>query len=487
MRYGLFALLISGCATQQAAVKAPELPLQIRVTLSSTVTPEPISGRLIVMMSTVAPGRAVLDFDYGDPKKVWLAAMDVAGLAPGSTIAFDADRLAFPAPFSRAPRGSHHFMALLDRDGSYISGGTGAQDLVGRVIERPTGPVELVLDRVIPESSRALPPNAQIVEIPSPLLSAFRGRETTQRVVVILPPGTGPWPTVYAIPGFGGALDRAGRYASLAARGVLPAMAYVVLLPQLRVGHHALVDSVNNGPYGRAFVEEMIPALEARFPLIAAPRARFLTGHSSGGWASLWTMIQHPDLFAGTWSTAPDPVDFRSFTGVDVTPGSKENVYRDAKGQPRNLFRMNGAPLLGLEEFARLEDAMGEYGGALSTFDWAFSPRGPTGRPQWLWDRATGVVDPAVAEAWTRFDIRRVLAERWGELGPKLRGKLFIQVGAEDSFHLEEGVGHLCAFLAEKQSDAACTIVPGKDHFNLRDEALEREIGQQMKAKFDRK
>ncbi len=37
------------------------------------------------------------------------------------------------------------------------------------------------------------------------------------------------------------------------------------------------------------------------------------SGHSSGGWSSLWLQIEHPEVFGGVWSLAPDPVDFRDF------------------------------------------------------------------------------------------------------------------------------------------------------------------------------
>src|SRR5208282_6505925 len=121
-----------------------------------------------------------------------------------------------------------------------------------------------------------------------------------------------------------------------------PEIVRVYLDGMLPSGHHVFADSLNNGPWGSALVQELIPALEKQFALIAAPRARLLGGHSSGGWSSLWLQITHPDFFGGTWSTGPDPVDLRSFTGVDVTPGSTDNFYRKADGSPRMLMRMGG-------------------------------------------------------------------------------------------------------------------------------------------------
>jgi hypothetical protein len=76
----------------------------------------------------------------------------------------------------------------------------------------------------------------------------------------------------------------------------------------------------------------LIPEFDKQFRSVAAPTARFLTGHSSGGWSSLWLQVAYPEQFDGVWSTSPDPVDFRDFQRIDLTkPG--ENMFVDAKGE----------------------------------------------------------------------------------------------------------------------------------------------------------
>ena len=108
-------------------------------------------------------------------------------------------------------------------------------------------------------------------------------------------------------------------------------MIHVMLDPSCRTGHHVFADSANNGPFGRALVEELIPHIEARFRGLGKPAGRFLTGHSSGGWSSLWLQTTYPDFFGGTWSTAPDPVDFRDFQKINLyAPGT--NIFVDDKG-----------------------------------------------------------------------------------------------------------------------------------------------------------
>src|SRR5262249_14582504 len=71
------------------------------------------------------------------------------------------------------------------------------------------------------------------------------------------------------------------------------------------------VNSVNNGPYADALLQELIPYLEKQFRIIPAAYARVLTGGSTGGWEALALQIQHPTFFNGVWAFYPDSVDFR--------------------------------------------------------------------------------------------------------------------------------------------------------------------------------
>ncbi len=112
-------------------------------------------------------------------------------------------------------------------------------------------------------------------------------------------------PVCYSIHGFGGSHRSAWRAGERLRKRMLeddyPPMLYVFLNAQYPLGHHEFADSVNNGPWGQALTEEFIPALEEKFKAAAKPTARFLTGHSSGGWSSLWLQVAYPDFFGGTW------------------------------------------------------------------------------------------------------------------------------------------------------------------------------------------
>ena len=70
---------------------------------------------------------------------------------------------------------------------------------------------------------------------------------------------------------------------------------------------------------------------------------RFLNGHSSGGWATLWLQVTYPKVFGGTWSTSPDSSDFHHFTGPDLY-AENANVYRRPDGSAWPLVTPASAP-----------------------------------------------------------------------------------------------------------------------------------------------
>ncbi len=457
-------------------------PLRFRITLSREIAPEGTAGRLFVLMSNASEKRDMLRVGFV-PGSTALSAMEVEHLDPGMALTFDPDVKAYPRPFSEFEPGHYQFMALLDPDHSLPYTGPNGGDLYGPVVAFDkmdpscTREVALSLDNRMP-ARRAVEEteNIKLAEFTSPLLSAFWGRPVRMRAGVVLPKdfAANPaqvYPAVYDVHGYGGDYRGAWRagpaLVTAMAEGRRSKMVHIYLDGSLPSGHHEFADSVNNGPWGQALVSEFIPWLEQRYRLIPKPYARFLTGHSSGGWSTLWLQITYPDFFGGTWSTAPDPVDFRSFTGINVTPGSRENAYRSADGKERYLVRIGGKDVVTFEQFAKQEEVQGDYGGQLASFEWVFSPKGADGRPMKLFNRVTGELDPEVERAWQKYDIRLILAQEWDSLGPRLKGKIHVFCGGADTFHLDEAVSLLCGFLKAKNSDAVCEIVPGRDHSNL--------------------
>jgi S-formylglutathione hydrolase FrmB len=315
------------------------------------------------------------------------------------------------------------------------------------------------------------------VEIRSKLLSDFNGWEVKLRAAVILPVTYGDepnqqFPTLYSIPGFGG-----GTAAWWWTEGQ---MLRVVLDPEVPLGHSVFANSANNGPVGDALVQELIPEIEKRFRVIPHAYGRFVTGHSSGGWASLWLQMTYPDFFGGCWSLAPDPVDFRFFQTMNIY--DDRNGHWTREGYPRPLSRETDKLGVTFGQVNRWEYVVG-YGYQLDSFNAVFSPRAADGRPQPLMDKLSGAIDPEVAEHWRRYDIRHILEENWTTLGPKLKGKLHIIAGAWDNFYLERAVEELQDFLTKTDYEGYVEILPG-DHFSFWTAQFQDRLNQEMAEHF---
>ncbi|MBL8236631.1 MAG: enterochelin esterase [Bryobacterales bacterium] len=495
-----FAIVLACGALLSAA------PLRFQVRLSPEAAPKGAAGRLFVFLDKGDTPRETIRVGFL-PQSVWLAAKEIPYWKPGETIEFDADALAFPRPFSAVEKGDYVVMALLDRDHSFARERQDAGDLTSTVVvlkdfdPASAAPVALEVNRETPaEEAKPDTENVKRVEYESPLLSRFMGRPVFMRAGVVIPSGhsgtSAPLPAVYHVHGFGGSFREAwakgAGIAEAMASGEMMKAVHVFLDGNCPGGHHVFADSLNNGPWGQALVQELIPHLEKRFRLSPRAAGRFVTGHSSGGWSALWLQVRYPDSFGGTWPTAPDAPDFRSFTGIDVTAPSTQNAYRTKDGGVLNLVRMGGKDLMSFEEFARMEEVTGEYGGQLASFEWVFSPRKADGRPMALFHRATGELDKEVRKFWERYEISRIVRENWATLGPKLRGKIRLVIGAEDNFHLNESAELFCGWLREKGREDACEIVPGRDHFTLHKafdtypKGLLQRIDDEMRAQWKR-
>jgi enterochelin esterase-like enzyme len=464
---------------------------RFKIKVDSSINQQPLSGRLLIFMTAQTKPLEAIEPDFTNPNAVWIAGVEINDLPAGRSIEINPDNLSFPQKFSEAPAGEYQIMALLDRDHSYTYNGAGAGDVYSNVTKAkmPSAEIELTLSKIVPERKIEVPENARVVEFESPSLSAFWGRPVKMRASVVLPPGynksgSQKYPTVYSIHGYGGGhlgnLRGVPDFLKAMSEGKRPEMIYVYLNANNSLGHHVFADSANNGPWGTALVKEFIPYLEKQFRMDARASGRFLTGHSSGGWSTLWVMITHPDFFGGTWSTSPDPVDFHNFTGPDLTKYPPQNVYTDASGKDYNLVRMNGREIMSLRQYAQQERVLGYFGGQFASFEAVFSPKGFDGQPMPLFDRETGRIDPFVQKAWEKYDIAKHLRDNWTTLAPKLKGKLHIAVGTADTFHLDEGVRLLEAELKKLGSDAKIEYLEGRDHFNLYQSGLGTRFAQEM-------
>lgn len=488
----------------QAQEPAPEreAPLRISVTFPAVVREQALSGRVLLFLSQSEHGEPRRRMNWFAPEPVF--AIDVKDLQPGEPVVFspqdflDPAALAFPEPLGRLEPGTYHAQILIDHDRTRRDFNEGPGNLFTRVMPVELdgmrgGTYDLVADQRVEEPVYEDTDWIKFVRIRSEKLSRFHGREVFLHAAVLLPFGHEAeperrYPVNYVVPGFSGRHDELLRSMSGGdprggdwKRGEIPFRGFEVMLdPDMPTGHSVFANSANNGPVGDALVEELIPALESRFRMIAEARARFVSGHSSGGWSSLWLQVTYPDFFGGCWSSAPDPVDFRAFQTM--------NIYEDANGHwtregyPRPVARTRTEPRLNFIQFNHLEYVLGE-GGQLDSFNAVFSPRGADGRPRPLMDKLGGTIDREVALHWLRYDIRLKLQQDWPRLGPKLKGKLHVFGGAWDTFYLEPALHHLKAFLDPLDHGGYVEILPG-DHGSFMTRELRARIDLEMAEQF---
>jgi S-formylglutathione hydrolase FrmB len=208
------------------------------------------------------------------------------------------------------------------------------------------------------------------------------------------------------------------------------------------------VNSANNGPYGDAIMQELIPYLEEHFRMIRAPWARLLMGGSTGGWESLALQLYHPEFFGGTFTGFPDPIDFRHDQLV--------NIYEDLNAfyapgfewhqHERPLMRTTeGQVVETVREMSQLEDTLGSHGRSgqqLEAWESVYGPVGDDGYPVPLWDKRTGQINRTVAEYMRDhgYDLRFYLEQNWSKIGSELTNKIFVWVGDMDNFYLNLAV-----------------------------------------------
>jgi len=475
-----------------------------RIEFTKSVHSKPFTGRVYVIFSRrqrqprTGPG-------WFNPEQ--FVARDVQNWKPGVPLEFSTKSkgslggggglkagpiLGYPGPLADMKLSGYRAQAVARFNPHDREIGVGPGNGFSQII--PLGdddPQDLVAFQI----SELVPPNrfketrwSKLLVVPSKLLTGFHKRPVSSRAAVILPASyydqpKRSYPVIFSIPGFGGTHHGASLQRPVAEMndgGV--EFLRVTLDPSCPLGHHVFADSANNGPVGKALTTELIPALDKQFRTISNRSARFLTGHSSGGWSSLWLQVTYPEIFGGTWSTSPDPVDFRDFQRINLYRKG-ENMYVDPEGKRRPLARVDGRVLLWYKGFADMEWVLG-HGGQLHSFEAVFSPRGLNGKPRLLWDRKTGRVDLETARTWEQYDIRLVLERNWKTLAPRLKGKLHVFMGDIDTFYLEGATIRLKQALADLGSDAVVEIHEGRDHSNLLRGGLRRRIRKEMTSAF---
>lgn len=460
--------------------------IRCEILVPSARLPSPQEGRLIVIFArTNSPeprlllGNAGLGAPAALSQDTRLAPSTNAIVMAGSPILFPA-----PAPL---PAGEYYLQALFDLNRDLrlpnAPGNLYSQPQKVRLAGNGKDLVCLALDQAVPAEQP--PPNTENVhylKLQSRLLTAFHGRPIFLRAGIILPRDYGreparKYPLWICIGGFGTRytvvehMARDPGFTSVWQDNRTPRFILLHLDGAGPLGDPYYVNSANNGPFGDALVKELIPEVESRFRAVGTPRTRVLSGASTGGWISLALQTFYPDFFNGTWSSSPDPVDFRAYELINIY--EDDNAYVNHFGNERPSQRtLSGDVVLTVRQEVSMENLLGRHdsyvfsGQQWGAWNAVFSPRGPDGLPVPLWNPQTGVLDRRVAEQWKRYDLRLYLQEHWTSLAPKLRGKLHIGVGEADDYFLNNAVHLLNDFLAQAQPPFEGKIVfgPGKGH-----------------------
>ena len=449
----------------------------------------PFTGRVVVYLSKNA-NQPRMGPNWFRPEPIYSQMFQ--RIKPGEAMFVDDNAVGFPGKPSTLEPGEYIVQAVVDRNlgGRTIGGSPG--NLYSKPVRMTLGgtqemAVSIVCDK--PVVAREFQETEKIkgVALESKLLSAFYKRKTLLNAAVALPDEwfTDPnrkFPVIYSVPGFGGShlgLSGVNRSLPQTRRDGEPFI-FVVLDPDCPTGHTVFADSANNGPWGTALVTELIPEIEKRFRGVGKPEGRFVTGHSSGGWSSLWLQVAYPDTFGGCWSTSPDPVDFRDFQRINLY-APNANMFTDEAGKPRPLARRGTEPVIFYRSFSDMERPI--RGEQLGSFEAVFSPREANGEPRKLWNRDTGAIDPKTADAWRKYDIDLILRTNWKTLEPKLRGKLHIYTGDIDTFYLEGAVRLLQEDMKKLGADAKIEIFPG-DHGTVMTPELRARIDHEMAAQY---
>jgi hypothetical protein len=485
-------------------------PFRFEVNLNQGLAGSPKDGRLFVILARrdapeprLTLGRTGLDA----PETL---ARDVNAFAPGAVAVLDQTAFAYPVTnLSALPGGDYFAQALFDCNADLrfptAPGNLYSQPQKIRIDPARDGSWKLELTQQIP--AEQLPPDTEqvkFVKIQSKRLSEFYGRPIFLRAGVILPRDYARepsrryplWVRIAGLNGrYTGVLRQMGENSEFRKTWMADDTPRLILLQLDGAGPNGdpyYVNSANNGPFGDALVEELIPHVETAFRAVGQARARFLSGTSTGGWVCLALQIFYPDFFNGAWSACPDPVDFRALELVNIYQddnayvnkyGNERPSSRDANGDVKLLMRRE----LGVENLLGRGNSYTLSGGQWGDWNAVFGPRGADGRPVPLWDPQSGNINHDVAEQWKKYDLRLVLENNWETLGPKLRGKLHIAAAEADTYFLNNAVHLLDRFLANAQPPFAGKIVYGMGKGHGWTDLSLRQMLDEMQAAADTK
>jgi len=444
---------------------------QFKVSYSPAVLNHSFTGKVYLYLSKNNPVPTEASVGI-EPLTCFSVA--VSDLKPGESVLIDDHATAYPVLPSDIERGSYYIQAVWDLN----LGGRSIAASPGNLISAPqkilitkdiSKSFDIKADQVVPglvfEESELM----KELKAPSKLLSNFYGKDFTLNAAVQLPVEYNKdpkrkFPVVFVVFGYGADYHymavNAKKHLLLESEPAEPVIR-VFLDGNCNLGHSAYANSENNGPWGDALTQELIPLLEQKY---RCNGARMLMGHSSGGWSVLWLQIHYPKMFLATASSSPDYVDFRSFAKVDVYRDT--NLFYDSKDRLNPVGTVaNRFPFSYLKEVYQVENVIAR-GEQQHSFEAVFSHRGKDGLPEPICDSKTGSINRQVAESWKKYDLSLYLRTNWKDIRQDLDGKIRISVGNDDNFLLNYPVKLLEQEMKTINAEMLFKYYPG-DHFTV--------------------
>jgi len=448
--------------------------MQFSIQIDPVVSDEPVSGRIILMISRTNEFRTG---ENGAP----VFGMNVDDLQPGEAAILDNKAFGYPlGTVNNIPAGDYFIQCYLNiyttfhrSDGHTIKlhmdqgegqnwrrspGNLYCEPVQAHIDPAEGKTIQIKLDKVIPP----IPPREDTawvknIRIQSKLLTEFWGHPMEIGARILLPKGYDEHPNSrYPVHYIQGHFPRGnpGRFnengndtfsrtwmSDNFPRFIMVTFEHACPYYDDSYG----VNSENCGPYGDAIVTELIPYIEKNFRAIGKPYARVLSGGSTGGWICLAQQIFYPDFFGGVWSSYPDQIDFRYYQIVNIY--EDKNAYyteHDWTRVPRPGARStDGNIRYTMSQENHLEEALGDRyrsGGQWAIWNAVFAPVDKDGYPKPMWDPVTGEIDHETAQ-WAKehYDLRYYVEQNWKKIGRDLAGKIHVICGRMDNYYLNEG------------------------------------------------
>ncbi|UAK23618.1 hypothetical protein [Sphingomonas nostoxanthinifaciens] len=497
------ALLAASMLAGQIGAALPANTVSVQ--FPAAVSARPLDGRLILIVTPKPSPEPRKQVALEAPlRSAYIFGKTVDGWAPATPTTMGAETKGWPVELADLPEGDYSVQAVLNRYETFHRATGPAVKLApdmgeGQHWERKPGnlyskpvrvhlgpnaaPLTLSLDAVMPAvTPPADTPFVKHIRIQSALLTKYWGRPTYLGAYVLLPAGFAEHPQAHfplmvnhghfpeGIDGWRESPpdptlkpDYSERFHLAGYNRIQQQESYAnyqkwiakdfprFLVVQIEHANPFFddsyaVNSANLGPYGDAINKELIPEIEKRFRGIGQGWARFTYGGSTGGWEAMATQVFYPDMYNGAFIACPDPIDFRAYTTIALY--KDKNAFFEQGVAVRNeriaMRDYLGQNIATQRDENIMELVMGDKtrsGGQYDIWQAVFGPMGADGYPQPIFDKATGVIDPATAAYWREhFDLTHIVERDWKTLAPKLQGKLHIYVGSADTYFLTNAV-----------------------------------------------